>query len=129
MVTAIKESPEGARGGKPTGVPNPQERGVLADTARRKQASVGWKIVTEPAPARGSHPTKPVPQHVSDANGAKWTSPTGTIRIQLTCAAARRRASSHRKARRAGEERAGWAQYRLHRGKADFFVARPVCRA
>ena len=28
-------------------------------------------------------PTKLVPQQTSDANGAKWTSPTGTIQIQL----------------------------------------------
>src|SRR3954462_11308421 len=37
-----------SRGGRPTGVLNPQERGVLADAARRKQESVGWRIVTEP---------------------------------------------------------------------------------
>ena len=28
-------------------------------------------------------PTKLVPQQTSDANGAKWTSPTGTVQIQL----------------------------------------------
>ena len=84
MVTAIKEFQK-ARGGKPTGVLNPQERGVLADTARRKQESVGWKIVTEPGTGvRLGIPTKLVPQQVTDANGAKWTSPTGTIQIQLT---------------------------------------------
>ena len=33
---------------KPTGVLNPQERGILADTAKKKQESVGWKIVTDP---------------------------------------------------------------------------------
>ena len=38
-----------------------------------------------PAPACGSaFPTKLVPQQTSDANGAKWTSPTGTVQIQLT---------------------------------------------
>jgi peptidoglycan hydrolase-like protein with peptidoglycan-binding domain len=83
MVNAIKEFQKG-RGGKPTGVLNPQERGVLADTAKRKQESVGWKIVTEPGTgARLGIPTKLVPQLASDANGAKWTSPTGTIQIQI----------------------------------------------
>src|SRR6476469_79114 len=49
MVAAIKEFQK-SRGGKPTGVLNPQERGVLAD-ARRRQENVGWKIVTEPGTA------------------------------------------------------------------------------
>ena len=67
-----------------TGVLNPQERGILADTARKKQESVGWKIVTDPGTGvRLGIPTKLVPQQASDANGTKWTSPTGTIQIQL----------------------------------------------
>ena len=40
MVNAIKEFQK-ARGGKPTGVLNPQERGVLADTAKKRQENVG----------------------------------------------------------------------------------------
>jgi peptidoglycan hydrolase-like protein with peptidoglycan-binding domain len=83
MVNAIKEFQK-SRGGKPTGVLNPQERGVLADTAKRRQENVGWKIVTEPGTGvRLGIPTKLVPQQSSDGNGAKWTSPTGTIQIQL----------------------------------------------
>ena len=46
MVAAIKEFQK-SRGGKQTGVLNPQERGILADTAKRKQENVGWKIVTD----------------------------------------------------------------------------------
>ena len=46
MVAAIKEFQKN-RGGKQTGVLNPQERGVLAETARRRQDNVGWKIVTD----------------------------------------------------------------------------------
>jgi len=84
LVTAIKEFQK-ARGGKQTGVLNPQERGVLADTARRRQDNVGWKIVTDPGTGvRLGIPTKLAPQQTSDANGAKWTSATGTIQIQLT---------------------------------------------
>ena len=83
MVNAIKEFQKG-RGAKPTGVLNPQERGTLADTAKKKQESVGWKIVTDPGTGvRLGIPTKLVPQQASDANGTKWTSPTGTIQIQL----------------------------------------------
>ena len=83
MVNAIKEFQK-ARGGKPTGALNPQERGVLADTAKKRQENVGWKIVTDPGTGvRLGIPSKLVPQQSSDANGAKWTSPTGTIQIQL----------------------------------------------
>ena len=83
MVNAIKEFQKG-RGAKPTGVLNAQERGLLADTARKKQESVGWKMVTDPGTGvRLGIPTKLVPQQASDANGTKWTSPTGTIQIQL----------------------------------------------
>jgi peptidoglycan hydrolase-like protein with peptidoglycan-binding domain len=84
MVNAIKEFQK-SRGGKPTGVLNPQERGVLADTARRRQENAGWKMITEPASgARLGIPTKLVPQFASDAAGARWTSPTGTIQVLLS---------------------------------------------
>src|SRR6202171_2617437 len=83
MVAAIKKFQK-ARAGKPTGVLNPQERGILADTAKRKQESVGWKIVTDAGTGvRLGVPTKLAPQQSSDANGARWNSPTGTIQIQL----------------------------------------------
>src|SRR5471032_1225142 len=84
MVAAIKEFQK-SRGGKQTGVLNPQERGVLAETAKRRQDNVGWKIVTDAGTgARLGIPTKLVPQQSSDANGAKWNSPTGTVQIQLS---------------------------------------------
>ena len=84
MVDAIKEYQK-LKGGKPTGVLNPQERAALADTARRKQDSVGWKIVTEmTSGARLGIPSKLVPQQATDANGSKWTSPTGTVQVLLS---------------------------------------------
>ncbi len=84
MVAAIKEFQKN-RGGKQTGVLNPQERGVLAETAKRRQENVGWKILTEAGTgARLGIPTKLVPQQSSDANGAKWSSSTDTIQIQLS---------------------------------------------
>jgi peptidoglycan hydrolase-like protein with peptidoglycan-binding domain len=84
MVAAIKEFQK-ERGGKPTGVLNPQERGALAETARRRQDNVGWKIVTDAGSGvRLGIPAKLVPQQSSDANGARWSSSTGTIQIQLS---------------------------------------------
>jgi peptidoglycan hydrolase-like protein with peptidoglycan-binding domain len=84
MVAAIKEYQK-AKGGKQTGVLNPQERSVLAETARRRQENVGWKIVTDPTSgARLGIPTKLVPQQTSDANGARWSSPSGTVQVVLT---------------------------------------------
>ncbi|MDA9442110.1 peptidoglycan-binding protein [Bradyrhizobium sp. CCBAU 51745] len=83
MVDAIKEYQK-AKGGKPTGVLNPQERAALAETARRKQDSVGWKIVTEmTSGARLGIPSKLVPNQATDANGSKWSSPTGTVQVLL----------------------------------------------
>jgi peptidoglycan hydrolase-like protein with peptidoglycan-binding domain len=84
MVESIKAFQK-ARGGKPTGVLNPQERSILAETARRRQDNSGWKIVTDAGTgARLGIPTKLVPQQSSDANGAKWSSLTGTIQILLS---------------------------------------------
>src|SRR5664279_4953961 len=84
MVNAIKQFQK-LRGGKQTGVLNPQERVLLAETAHRRQETVGWKIVTDgPTGARLGIPTKLVPQQGSDADGSKWNSPTGTVQIVLT---------------------------------------------
>src|SRR5258707_15616290 len=71
MVAAIKEFQK-ERGGKQTGVLNPQERRVLAETAKRRQGNGGWKTVTEAGTgARLCLATKLAPQPSSDANGAK----------------------------------------------------------
>ena len=84
MVESIKEFQK-ANGGKPTGVLNPKERAVLAETGRRRRENAGWKIVTDaPTGAQLGIPTKLVPQQTSDANGTKWSSPTGTIQVLLT---------------------------------------------
>lgn len=84
MVAAIKAFQKD-NGAKQTGVLNPQERGVLADAAKKRQANVGWKIVTDMVTgARLGLPAKLVPQQASDANGSRWSSTTGTIQIQLS---------------------------------------------
>ena len=120
MVAAIKEYQKG-RGGKQTGVLNPQERGELAETAKRRQDNVGWKIVTDPGTgARLGVPAKLVPQQSSDANGAKWSSSTGTIQIQL----ARRKEANPAAAKLAELEKKEPAGRKVEYTvvKPDFFV-------
>jgi peptidoglycan hydrolase-like protein with peptidoglycan-binding domain len=83
MVTAIKTFQKD-NGAKQTGVLNPQERGLLADAAKKLQGNVGWKVVTDTVSgARIGMPTKLVPQATSDASGSKWQSTTGTIQVLL----------------------------------------------
>jgi peptidoglycan hydrolase-like protein with peptidoglycan-binding domain len=101
MVAAIKEFQKN-RGAKQTGVLNPQERGILADTAKRRQENAGWKIITDAGTGvRLGIPTKLAPASVSDANGTNWTSPTGTVQIVL----ARRKEASPTTARLAEREK------------------------
>ncbi len=120
MVAAIKEFQKD-RGDKPTGVLNPQERSVLAETARQRQDNVGWKIVTEAGTgARLGVPAKLVPQQSSDASGAKWSSTTGTIQIQL----ARRKQADPTTAKLAEQEKKEPAGRKVEYTavKPDFFV-------
>jgi peptidoglycan hydrolase-like protein with peptidoglycan-binding domain len=120
MVAAIKEFQK-ARGGKQTGVLNPQERGELAEAAKRRQENVGWKIVTDVGTgARLGIPAKLAPQQSSDANGAKWSSSTGTIQIQL----ARRKEASPSTAKLAEREKKEPAGRMIDYSvvKPDFFV-------
>jgi hypothetical protein len=120
MVAAIKEYQK-AKGGKPTGVLNPQERSVLAETARRRQENVGWKLVTDPVTgARLGIPTKLVPQQTSDADGSKWSSPTGTIQVLLS----RRKEAGPTTAKLADHEKKEPAGRRIDYTvvKPDFFV-------
>ena len=120
MVAAIKEFQK-ERGAKQTGVLNPQERSVLAETARRRQENVGWKIVTEAGTgARLGVPTKLVPQQTSDANGAKWNSSTGTVQIQLS----RRKQANPTTAKLAEQEKKEPASRKVDYTvvKPDFFV-------
>jgi peptidoglycan hydrolase-like protein with peptidoglycan-binding domain len=120
MVAAIKEFQK-SRGGKQTGVLNPQERGVLAEAAKRRQDTVGWKIVTDPGTgARLGVPSKLVPQQSSDANGAKWNSSTGTIQIELS----RRKQANPSTAKLAEQEKKEPAGRKVEYTvvKPDFFV-------
>jgi hypothetical protein len=120
MVAAIKEYQK-LKGGKQTGVLNPQERAVLAETAHRRQENVGWKLVTDMVTgARLGVPTKLVPQQTSDASGTKWTSPTGTVQVWL----ARRKEASPTTAKLADHEKKEPAGRNIDYTviKPDFFV-------
>jgi peptidoglycan hydrolase-like protein with peptidoglycan-binding domain len=120
MVNAIKEYQK-ANGGKPTGALNPQERAALTETARKKQESVGWKIVMEPTSgARLGIPGKLVPQQTTDASGSKWTSPTGTVQVLLS----RRKEANPTTAKLAEQEKKEPAGRKVDYTvvKPDFFV-------
>jgi hypothetical protein len=83
MVNAIKAYQK-LKGGQPSGQLTQPERAALADAARRKQESVGWKLVTDPVSgARLGIPGKLVTQQTSDANGSRWSSPDGAVQVQL----------------------------------------------
>ncbi|MGE0287626.1 MAG: serine protease [Bradyrhizobium sp.] len=115
MVNAIKAFQKD-HGARQTGVLNPQERGILADTARRRQQDVGWKIVTDAGTGtRLGIPTKLVPQQTSDATGSKWTSPTGTVQIVLT----RRKETNPTTAKLAEQEKKASGR------KVDYSVVKP----
>jgi peptidoglycan hydrolase-like protein with peptidoglycan-binding domain len=120
MVAAIKAF-QNDRGGKQTGVLNPQERGALAEGAKKHQDNVGWKVVFDSGTGvRLGVPTKLAPQQSSDANGAKWTSTTGTIQIQM----ARRKQAAPTTAKLAEQEKREPAGRKIEYSvvKPDFFV-------
>jgi peptidoglycan hydrolase-like protein with peptidoglycan-binding domain len=120
MVAAIKAFQKD-QGGKQTGVLNPQERGVLAEAAKKRQDNVGWKIVFDAGTGvRLGIPAKLVPQQTSDANGVKWSSATGTIQIQM----ARRKEAAPATAKLAEQEKKEPAGRKIDYSvvKPDFFV-------
>jgi peptidoglycan hydrolase-like protein with peptidoglycan-binding domain len=120
MVAAIKAFQKD-RGGKQTGVLNPQERGVLAEAAKKRQDNVGWKVVFDAGTGvRLGVPAKLVPQQSSDANGAKWNSASGTIQVQM----ARRKEAGPTTAKLAEQEKKEPAGRKIEYSvvKPDFFV-------
>src|ERR1700761_296495 len=120
MVAAIKAFQKDS-GGKQTGVLNPQERGALAEGAKKRQDNVGWKVVFDAGTGvRLGVPAKLVPQQSSDANGFKWSSTTGTIQIQM----ARRKQAGPTTAKLAEQEKKEPAGRKVEYSvvKPDFFV-------
>ncbi len=73
------------RGGKQTGVLNPQEREALTAAAKRLQHNVGWTLVTDPATGtRLGLPLKRAPRKIADGGLTTWNSPQDTIQIQFS---------------------------------------------
>ena len=115
MVAAIKAFQKD-HGGKETGVLNAQERGTLSAAARKLQDNVGWKVMSDATSgARIGLPTKLVPLIVSDVNGTKWSSATGTIQIEY----ARRKEANATTATVAANEK------KLNARKTDYSVVKP----
>ncbi|MFT6673420.1 MAG: peptidoglycan hydrolase-like protein with peptidoglycan-binding domain [Afipia broomeae] len=115
MVAAIKAFQKD-HGAKETGVLNAQERSALTAAARKLQDNVGWKIVSDATSgARIGLPSKLVPLIVSDVNGTKWSSATGTIQIEY----ARRKEAGATTATVAASEK------KLNARKADYSVVKP----
>jgi peptidoglycan hydrolase-like protein with peptidoglycan-binding domain len=115
MVSAIKAFQK-SHSGKETGVLNAQERGALSAEARKRQDNVGWKIVSDATSgARIGLPSKLVPLIVSDVNGTKWSSATGTIQIEFL----RRKEAGATTATVAASEK------KLNGRKADYSVVKP----
>ena len=120
MVAGIKAFQKD-QGGKQTGVLNSQERGVLSAAAKKRQDNVGWKVVFDAGTGvRLGVPTKLAPQQSSDASGAKWSSTTGTIQIQM----ARRKEAGPTTAKLAEQEKKEPAVRKIDYSvvKPDFFV-------
>jgi hypothetical protein len=115
MVTAIKAFQKD-HGAKETGVLNAQERSTLSAAARKLQENVGWKIMSDATSgARIGLPTKLVPQVISDVNGTKWSSATGTIQIEFL----------RRKEANASTATVAASEKKLHARKTDYSVVRP----
>jgi hypothetical protein len=70
-------------GGKESGILNPDERQKLADSARLKQERAGWRIIDDPTTgARFGLPGKLVPQSSQVADGGRWQSVHGEVKIE-----------------------------------------------
>ncbi|EGP08953.1 hypothetical protein CSIRO_1114 [Bradyrhizobiaceae bacterium SG-6C] len=115
MVAAIKAFQKD-HGAKQTGVLNAQERSTLSADAKKLQDNVGWKIMTDATSgARVGLPSKLVPQVISDVNGTKWSSATGTIQIEFL----RRKEANATTTTMAAKER------KLNARKVDYSVVKP----
>ncbi len=81
-ITAIKTFQKD-KGGKPTGVLNPQERATLAAAAKTAQGQIGWKIGLDPVNGiKLGLPSKLAPLQSTGATGSRWTSAQGQIQIE-----------------------------------------------
>lgn len=79
--TAAVKAFQRSRKLKQTGVLTTQERALLADAAKAKQAQVGWSLVDDPVTgARIGLPTKQVPN--KSQTGTRWSSAQGQVQVE-----------------------------------------------
>ena len=104
---------------KDTGVLNPQERAILAASAKPLQDEVGWRLVEDQINgARVGLPAKLATETSRGASGTRWTSAQGQLQIEtFRIANARLEAVFDQQKRQPFDRRAG---YNLLR--SDFFV-------
>ena len=81
-IAAVKAF-QGRNGGKQTGVLNPQERGILAASAKTRQEAVGWRGADDPRTgARLGLPGKLVTETREGKSGTLWKSARGEVQIE-----------------------------------------------
>jgi peptidoglycan hydrolase-like protein with peptidoglycan-binding domain len=71
------------KGGKDTGTLTPEERAALTADAKKKQAEVGWRLVTDASGAHLGIPGKLAPQATRGKSGGHWQSPRGEVQIDV----------------------------------------------
>ena len=68
---------------KVTGVPSPQERKALTESAGPRQVEVGWKLVEDPVTgARVGLPAKLATKSAPAPTGTRWSSAQGQLQIE-----------------------------------------------
>ena len=103
---------------KDTGVLNPQERAMLAASAKPLQDEVGWRLVEDQVTgARVGLPGKLATETSRGQSGTRWTSAQGQLQIETF-----RIADTARSRVRTAQARTVRPAARLHRAAPDFFV-------
>src|SRR5262249_23946814 len=105
--------------GKETGILNPDERAKLAASARAKQQSADWRLVTASATgARLGVPAKFAPQTEPGGSGTYWHSSRGEVKVQTFRTTGTTLAAAYEQARKQPANR----EVDYHVLKPDFFV-------
>ena len=104
---------------KDTGVLNPQERAILAASAKPLQAEVGWRLAEDPTSgARVGLPGRLATETSRGASGTRWSSAQGQLQVEtFRIANTRLEAVFERQKREPFDRRPGYNVLR-----PDFFV-------
>ncbi len=81
-IAAVKEFQK-RNGGRETGILNPDERAKLAQAAKARQESAGWRVIEDRATGtRVGVPGKLVPQSAPARSGTRWQSSRGEVQVE-----------------------------------------------